>query len=136
MRWKKLSAALVVAMLYAPAYGQPIVIEFAPVPVAPNPGMSPNPVPGMIMSPVRSLEEWAAIEWGRSAIDRGRAWATEHKTVVPTWKTQIVALLERNKRYPETARSRREQGVTQVFFSLDRQGRMLESRVVRSSGAS
>jgi protein TonB len=55
---------------------------------------------------------------------------------VPTWKTQIVALLERNKRYPETSQSRREQGVAQVFFSIDRQGRVIDSRVVRSSGAS
>jgi len=54
---------------------------------------------------------------------------------VPTWKTQIVALLERNKRYPETSQSRREQGVAQVFFSIDRQGRVIDSRVVRSSGA-
>jgi periplasmic protein TonB len=49
---------------------------------------------------------------------------------VPTWKTQIVALLERNKRYPESAQSRREQGIAQVFFSLDRQGRVIDSRVV------
>src|SRR6266511_2632071 len=55
---------------------------------------------------------------------------------VPTWKTQIVALLERNKRYPESAQSRRQEGVAQVFFSLDRQGRVIDSRVVRSSGAS
>jgi periplasmic protein TonB len=55
---------------------------------------------------------------------------------IPTWKTQIVALLERNKRYPETSQSRREQGVAQVFFSIDRQGRVIDSRVVRSSGAS
>jgi protein TonB len=54
---------------------------------------------------------------------------------IPTWKTQIVALLERNKRYPETAQSRREQGVAQVFFSLDRKGRVIDSRVLRSSGA-
>jgi periplasmic protein TonB len=54
---------------------------------------------------------------------------------VPTWKTQIVALLERNKRYPPAAQSRREQGVAQVSFSLDRQGRVVESRLVRSSGA-
>ena len=33
------------------------------------------------------------------------------------------------------SQSRREQGVTQVFFVLDRQGRVIESRVVRSSGA-
>ena len=47
-----------------------------------------------------------------------------------------MALLERNKRYPESAQSRRQQGVAQVFFSLDRQGRVIDSRVVRSSGAS
>jgi protein TonB len=55
---------------------------------------------------------------------------------VPTWKTQIVALLERNKRYPAVAQSRREQGVAQVFFSLDRQGGVINSRIARSSGAS
>jgi protein TonB len=54
---------------------------------------------------------------------------------VPTWKTHILALLERNKRYPEAAQSRHQQGVAQVFFSIDRQGRVLNSRVVRSSGA-
>jgi protein TonB len=54
---------------------------------------------------------------------------------VPTWKTQIVALLERNKRYPGSAQSRHQQGIAQVFFSLDRQGRVIDSRVVRSSGA-
>jgi len=58
-----------------------------------------------------------------------------NSNAVPTWKTQIVALLERNKRYPEAAQSRREQGIAQVFFSLDRQGRVIDSRVVRSSGA-
>lgn len=68
MRLKKLSATLVAAMLHAPAYGQsvvpgpPIVIEFAPVPVAP-----------LIPSP----EEWVATESGRLAIERGRAWAAE-----------------------------------------------------------
>ena len=46
-----------------------------------------------------------------------------------------MALLERNKHYPETAAIAARTGVAQVFFSLDRQGRVLESRVVRSSGA-
>jgi periplasmic protein TonB len=54
---------------------------------------------------------------------------------VPKWQTQVVALLERNKRYPATAQARGEQGVAQVSFSLDRQGRVIDSRVVRSSGA-
>src|SRR5262249_30898294 len=55
---------------------------------------------------------------------------------VPTWKTHILALLERNKRYPEAAQSRHQQGVAQVFFSIDRQGLVINSRLVRSSGAS
>ena len=55
---------------------------------------------------------------------------------VPTWKTEILALLERNNRYPEAAQHRHQQGIAQVFFSLDRQGRVIDSRVVRSSGAS
>src|SRR2546426_812661 len=59
----------------------------------------------------------------------------DNPTAIPTWKTRIVALLERNKRYPAAAQSRRERGTAQVFFSLDRQGHVIESRIVRSSGA-
>lgn len=33
---------------------------------------------------------------------------------VPTWKSQIAAILERNKRYHPEARARREQGVVQL----------------------
>jgi protein TonB len=50
------------------------------------------------------------------------------------WMAQLSARLERNKRYPPTARARREQGIVTVFFSLDRQGRLLEKRIVKSSG--
>jgi periplasmic protein TonB len=46
-----------------------------------------------------------------------------------------VTLLERNKSYPPAAQSRRQQGVAQLFFSLDRQGRVTESRLLSSSGA-
>ena len=51
------------------------------------------------------------------------------------WQSQISAALERNKRYPPQSQSRREQGVAQVFFSLDRQGNVIDSRVVRSAGS-
>jgi protein TonB len=54
---------------------------------------------------------------------------------VPTWKSQIVALLERNKRYPHEAHARGQHGIVQVLFTLDRAGLLRESRVVRSSGA-
>jgi protein TonB len=55
--------------------------------------------------------------------------------VLPTWKIQVAALLERNKRYPPEAQSRREQGVVRLFFSLDRKGMVIASRVATSSGS-
>ncbi len=54
---------------------------------------------------------------------------------VATWRSQILALVERNKRYPEAARSRREQGIAQVRFTLDRNGIVGEARVIQSSGS-
>jgi protein TonB len=54
---------------------------------------------------------------------------------VARWQGQVVAAIERNKRFPETAARRGESGTAQVFFSLDRHGRVLNSRIVRSSGA-
>ena len=77
-------------------------------------------------------EENAAVP---AAPMQGRLTPTP-SNAVPTWKTHILALLERNKRYPEAAQSRHQEGVAQVFFSLDRQGRVINSRLVRSSGAS
>ena len=77
-------------------------------------------------------EENAAVP---AAPMQGRLTPTPSNTV-PTWKTHILALLERNKRYPEAAQSRHQEGIAQVFFSIDRQGRVINSRLVRSSGAS
>lgn len=55
-------------------------------------------------------------------------------TALPQWSNRIAVLLERNKRYPATARARREEGTTRVAFVLDRQGRLVSSRIEQSSG--
>ncbi|MCA1510190.1 energy transducer TonB [Bradyrhizobium sp. NBAIM01] len=55
---------------------------------------------------------------------------------IATWRSQILALVERNKRYPEAARSRHEQGITQVRFMLDRKGLVSDAQVTQSSGSS
>jgi protein TonB len=55
---------------------------------------------------------------------------------VATWRSQIVAILERNKRYPAKARDRDQQGQGAVLaFSIDIQGHLLTSRIVKSSGS-
>jgi periplasmic protein TonB len=53
---------------------------------------------------------------------------------MPNWKSQLVAQIERHKRYPADARG--ESGIAQVAFSVDRGGRVHNSRIVRSSGSS
>jgi protein TonB len=55
---------------------------------------------------------------------------------VVTWRTKVIALIEKNKRYPEAARPRREQGTAQVSFALDRNGLVTNARVIQSSGSS
>jgi periplasmic protein TonB len=53
---------------------------------------------------------------------------------ISTWKREISILLERHKRYPAEARSHGEEGIVQLAFSLDRQGHVTTSRIVKSSG--
>jgi protein TonB len=61
---------------------------------------------------------------------------TGDPSAVPNWKSALVARLERYKRYPAEARQRREQGVAQLAFSVDRSGRVHRARILRSSGSS
>ena len=55
---------------------------------------------------------------------------------LPNWKSQLVARLERYKRYPPDAQSRGEQGVAQLAFSVDRSGGVHHARIAQSSGSS
>jgi periplasmic protein TonB len=50
------------------------------------------------------------------------------------WHALLSVALERNKRYPGDAKARREQGVVEVNFVIDRQGHLVSSRVIKSSG--
>jgi len=46
----------------------------------------------------------------------------------------IAARLQRFKQYPSAARAANEEGRTRVLFTLDRSGRLLSSRLTKSSG--
>lgn len=62
--------------------------------------------------------------------------SSRHSNAVPSWKSQLIARLERYKRYPSEAQSRGEHGVAQLAFSVDRSGGVHHARIVRSSGSS
>lgn len=55
---------------------------------------------------------------------------------IPNWRSQLVARLERNKRYPAEAQARGEAGTVQLAFTVDRNGGAHSVRLVRSSGSS
>ena len=64
--------------------------------------------------------------------------ASHNPSAVPNWKSQLVARLERAKRYPPEAQSRGEHGVAQLAFSVDRSGGVHRpaSRAVRARACS
>jgi protein TonB len=53
-----------------------------------------------------------------------------------SWRDLVVAQLQRAKRYPSGAESRREQGVVTLSFTVSRSGSVLGRSIARSSGNS
>lgn len=53
---------------------------------------------------------------------------------LPNWKGMLLRHLERHKRYPNDAQRRRQEGMPYVHFVMSRDGRVLSSRIERSSG--
>lgn len=51
-----------------------------------------------------------------------------------TWKSRLIAHLQRHKRYPGAAATRGEQGTVEITFSIDREGRLGSARILRGSG--
>ena len=54
--------------------------------------------------------------------------------VDPSWQASLVRQIQRFKRYPPEAQSRKEQGVVLLSFTLDRNGQVLAHNIARSSG--
>ena len=59
-----------------------------------------------------------------------------NSNALPSWKSELMARLERAKRYPAEAQSRGEHGVAQLAFSVDRSGGVHHAHIVKSSGSS
>jgi protein TonB len=58
-----------------------------------------------------------------------------NSNALPNWRSQIVSILERNKRYPPEAQARQEHGVSHLAFTLNRQGHVMSARIAGSSGS-
>jgi periplasmic protein TonB len=58
-----------------------------------------------------------------------------NSNALPNWKSQVIGILERNKRYPPEAQARQEHGTSNLAFSLNRQGRVTSAHIAGSSGS-
>ncbi|WP_434623537.1 energy transducer TonB [Azospirillum sp. B2RO_4] len=89
---------------------RPVAQPVQPAPVAAPPAPAPAPAPA---APAPSAAASRAI---------------------PSWQGRLLSHLERHKRYPRAAQARRQEGVAQVRFTIDRDGNVLSVRLDRSSG--
>ena len=53
---------------------------------------------------------------------------------VASWHRRIALQVERHKGYPASARARHETGIAELAFTINRNGAVIASRVVRTSG--
>lgn len=51
-----------------------------------------------------------------------------------SWQNRLLAHLQRHKRYPSIARQRRQQGTATIQFRIDRDGNVMTTDLVHSSG--
>lgn len=56
------------------------------------------------------------------------------RSVVVSFQQRLLAHLERHKRYPRIARRLRQEGTAYLRFTMDRDGRVMDYRLERSSG--
>lgn len=68
----------------------------------------------------------------RYAASQSLAGASQQSLV--SWQSQLLGHLERFKRYPRTAQRQQQQGVVQVRYAVDRQGRVLRVALLQGSG--
>lgn len=54
---------------------------------------------------------------------------------VARWESQLVAHLEHFKRYPAAARAHAQTGIATVSFTMNHEGRLVRSSIVKSSGS-
>ncbi len=96
----------------------------------------PTPSEAQLAAPVTTAPQMSRVDVAAvAAAPLQTMFNLSESNAVPTWKRQVAGKLERNKKYPSAAQARDEKGVVQLEFSVDRQGHLKSSRIVKSSGS-
>lgn len=107
-------------------------------PPAPEIALSPTAIPASPPQPVEEVAEppkpAPPVEKTTAPETRPAPPAQQASDEKATWEGQVLAALNKGKRYPREAQFRRQQGVPYIRFVIDRAGRVLSSTLERSSG--
>ena len=98
-------------------------------PPPPDPDVTDADVPPPDVKPPEKIEEPKPPAPMTAAPAKGGAPHVER-----SWETLLMRKLQQFKRYPSGAQARGEEGVAMLAFSVDRDGRVLDRKIVRSSG--
>lgn len=101
-----------------------------PLPQIPLP--SANPVPPPTARPV--VDPGPPVKDTTAPEAKPDPPASQTSNAKPTWEGMVLSALNKVKRYPREAAMRRQQGVPYIRFVMDREGKVLSSRIDRSSG--
>jgi protein TonB len=113
---------------------KPKLLPKPPKPVAkiePPPDPVPSPRPP---TPATTAPQAAPVEAAVAAAPRPGASSLPPSNALPTWRGLLLGHLERLKRYPAEAQWRRQQGVVYLRFTMNREGRVLNAAIEKSSG--
>ena len=117
------------------------MVESAPLPDAPQPKPQeemkverpPDEAPAEVPLPVEKPPEKVQNSPPPAPVTAQQVKGGAPR-VEPSWQTSLMRQLQRFKRYPPAAQSRKEEGVVLLSFSLDRSGHVLAHSIARSSG--
>ncbi|MQY44965.1 TonB family protein [Rhizobiales bacterium RZME27] len=97
----------------------------------------PRPKKQVQASQARQEAKVDANQSDRTAAQQTSASNSRSSSMSPQrWQGRLAAHLERRKRYPAAARSKREEGTVYVRFQIDNSGNVLSVSLSRSSGSS
>lgn len=119
-----------------------------PPEVKPEVALKPKPEP--VAEPVEELEETPLEDEPQSvasapadapqeddiaaAPNQGVSVPTVNANAIPTWQNSLMLKLNEAKRYPTRARRSRQEGVSYLRFTMDRDGNVLAKSLERSAG--
>lgn len=111
----------------------PPPVELKPPPPKPRPvekPRQPQPKPQQTAAAPQATPQEAP----RAAAPAPGAAPSRPSSALPTWQGLLMRHLERHKRYPTDAQRQRQEGTVYLRFTLSRDGRVLASQLVGSSG--